>query len=40
MEFYFDLLKHLMIAVVAYYVLVYGGCHFILTIANMMGVVY
>ena len=40
MKFYFGLLKHLMIGIVAYYVIVYGGCQFILAIANMMGVVY
>lgn len=40
MKFYFELLKHLMIAVIAYYVLVYGFCHVVLLIANMIGVVY
>ena len=40
MKFYFNLLKHLLIGAFAYYVIVYGGCYFILTIANMMGVVY
>ena len=40
MKFYFYLLKHFIVGVVAYYVIVYGGCYFILAIANMMGVVY
>lgn len=40
MKFYFDLLKRLIIGVIAYYVLVYGFCHVVLLIADVIGVVY
>ena len=35
-----DLLKHLIIGVIAYYVLVYGFCHVVLLIADVIGVAY
>ena len=40
MKFYFDLLKHLIVGVVAYWVIVYGFCHVVLMIADVLEVAY
>ena len=40
MKFCFDLLKYLIIGVITYYVIVYGFCHVVLLIADVMEVAY
>ena len=40
MKFCLDLLKYLIIGVIAYYVIVYGFCHVVLLVADVMEVEY
>lgn len=40
MKFCFDLLKYLIIGVIAYWVIVYGFCHVVLMIADVLEVAY